>query len=54
MVDLLQSVANNQARRAGNGQGGFTELVEECLQAPSVHPGQIKAEALSRCYIAQS
>ncbi len=27
---------------------GFGELIEESLQAPTVHPGQIKAEALSR------
>src|SRR3712207_4565502 len=28
---------------------GFGELFEETLQAPTVHPGQVKAEALSRC-----
>jgi hypothetical protein len=28
---------------------GFGELVKETLQAPTVHPRKIKAEALSRC-----
>ncbi len=28
---------------------GFRESVEETLQASCVHPGQVKAEALSRC-----
>jgi hypothetical protein len=28
---------------------GFGDLFEERLQAPTVHPRQIKAEALSRC-----
>src|SRR5215216_7321279 len=28
---------------------GFGELFEETLQASCVHPGQVKAEALSRC-----
>src|SRR5688500_16653734 len=28
---------------------GFGKLVKEALQASCVHPGQVKAEALSRC-----
>jgi hypothetical protein len=28
---------------------GFRELIEERLQAPTVHPRKIQAEALSRC-----
>ena len=27
---------------------GFGKLVKEALQTPTVHPGQVKAEALSR------
>ena len=33
---------------------GFGELVEETLQASSIHPGQVKAETLSRCRLERS
>jgi hypothetical protein len=33
---------------------GFREPFEETLQAPTVHPRKIKAEALSRCRLERS
>ena len=42
------TIEHNEQMMIGAGLG---DLLEERLQAPTVHPGQVEAQTLSRCWL---